>query len=63
MKECKRKLKQCDNRLKRQNIKQKRRRNLMKKAIELVKMLDMEINMVLKDRDTDKVWHYVSGDK
>lgn len=53
----------CDDKKKRLNLKQKRRRNLLRKAIELTQMLDMDIVMVMKDRDTDRIAQYTSGDK
>ena len=51
----------CTNKPKRLNLKSKRKRNLIKKAIELSQMLDMDILMVLKCRDTGKVTVYESG--
>lgn len=45
---------------KRMNLKSKRKRNLVRKAIELTKMLDMDILMVLKDCDTGKISLYNS---
>ena len=54
-------LPRCTIKTKRLNLKSKRKRNLIKKAIELSQMLDMDILMVLKCRDTGKVTVYESG--
>ena len=43
-------------------MKSKRKRNLIKKAIELSKMLDMNIFIVFQDLDTQKLSIYNSGD-
>ena len=56
-------LARCQNKARRVNLKSKRKRNLIKKAIELSKMLDMDMLMVFKDHDTGKVSQYTSGDK
>lgn len=56
-------LKRCPNKVRRLNLKSKRRRNMVKKAIELTKMLDMDILMVMRDNDTGKYFHYASGNK
>ena len=49
---CKEKI---DNRLKRINLKSKRMRNLIKKSIELSQMCDLDISMVIRDREMDKI--------
>ena len=51
----------CENKAQRVNLKCKRKRNLIKKAIELTNMLDMDIVMVMRDRDTGKLTKYTSG--
>ena len=56
-------IQRVEDKKKRLNLKQKRRRNLVRKAIELVKMLDMDILMVMKDKDTGRYAQYTSGDK
>ena len=43
-------------------MKSKRKRNLVKKGIELSKMLDMELLVVFKCKDTGKVTVYSSGE-
>ena len=50
------------NWLKRINLKSKRLRNLIKKGIELSKMCDLDILMIIKDREMDKVTQYCSGE-
>ena len=45
-------LARCQNKERRVNLKSKRKRNLIKKAIELSKMLDMNIFIVFQDLDT-----------
>ena len=54
-------LKRCTNKARRLNLKSKRKRNLIKKAIELSTMLDMDLVMIFKDLDTGKITHYTSG--
>ena len=56
-------LQRCANKDRRVNLKSKRKRNLIKKAIELTKMLDMKMFIVFKDLDTHKLSIYNSGDK
>lgn len=51
-----------ENKARRVNLKCKRKRNIIKKAIELNKMLEMSVYMVLFDRDTGKYFQYASGD-
>lgn len=50
-----------NDRMKRINLKSKRLRNLIKKAIELSQMCDLDISMVLRDREMNKVTQYCSG--
>ena len=50
-----------DNRLKRINLKSKRMRNLIKKSIELSQLCDLDISMVIRDKEMDKVTVYNSG--
>ena len=49
------------DRLKRINLKSKRLRNLIKKGIELSEMCDLDILIVIKDREMDKITQYCSG--
>ena len=56
-------LPRCLDKEKRLNLKGKRKRNLIKKAIELSQMLDMEMCMVFRDIDTGKISLYSSGSK
>ena len=51
----------CKDKIKRLNLKGKRKRNLIKKAIELSKMLDMDTLIVFRDIDTGKITQYNSG--
>ena len=46
---------------KRANMKSKRKRNLFKKTCELEKMFDLDICIVIRDRETDKVYQFKSG--
>ncbi len=43
------------DRLKRINLKRKRKRNLIKKAIEISQMCDLDISIIIKDRELDKM--------
>ena len=45
------------------NLKCKRKRNLFKKAIELSTMCEMDVLIVLRDRDTGRFQQYSSGSK
>ena len=54
-------LKFVEGKGKRSNMKGKRRRNFLKKAIELEKMFDLDICIVIKDRETDKFFQYMGG--
>ena len=47
--------------MKRINLKSKRLRNLIKKAIELSQMCDLDISLVMRDREMNKVTQYCSG--
>lgn len=53
----------CENKARRVNLKSKRKRNLIKKAIELSKMLSVDMLMVFMDHDTGKLSSYSSGDR
>lgn len=53
--------KRIDDRLKRINLKSKRLRNLMKKGIELSQMCDLDIVIVIRDREMEKITQYCSG--
>ena len=55
------KLPRCQNKQRRLNLKSKRKRNLIKKAIELSQMLEMDMLVLFKDRDTGKITQYMSG--
>jgi len=55
-------LPRCDEKIKRLNLKGKRKRNLIKKAIELSQMLDMDMLIVFRDIDTGKMTLYNSGE-
>ena len=44
------------------NIKSKRKRTLLRKAIEISKMCQLEIHIVIKDRETQKIIEYCSGE-
>lgn len=46
---------------KRANMKSKRKRNLFKKTCELERMFDLDICIVIRDRETDKIYHFKSG--
>lgn len=54
-------LTRCQNKANRVNLKHKRKKNLIKKAIELDKVFDMDVLIVLKDRDTGKFSIFESG--
>ena len=56
-------LARCQDKVRRLNLKSKRKRNIVKKAIELSKMLDMDMLVVFKDKDTGKITQYTSGCK
>ena len=63
MKDIAQKLVQCDDKIRRQNLKCKRRRSLIKKGIELSKIGNMDVLMIMKDHDTGRIIQYNSGDK
>ena len=46
---------------KRANMKSKRKRNLFKKTCELEKLFDLDICIVIRDRETDKIYQFKSG--
>lgn len=50
-------------RQKRLNLKCKRRRSLLKKSIELTKNFDMNMLVIMQDKDNGKFFQYASGDK
>ena len=52
-----------EDRNKRLNIKSKRRRNLLKKAIEIKRMCDLQMFIVLWDPEFDKTFVYNSSPK
>ena len=51
------------DRTKRINHKSKRLRNLIKKAIELSLMCDLDISMIVRDREIGKYTKYQSGNE
>ena len=52
----KKEVKFIEDKKKRANLKSKRKRNIFKKAIELEKMFDQDICIVIRDKETDKVY-------
>lgn len=50
-----------ENKERRVNLKCKRKRNFFKKAIELSCMCDMDVLVILKDRDSGRFQQYSSG--
>lgn len=42
-------------------MKSKRKTNLIKKTIELEKMFDLDICIIIRDREVDKIYQYMSG--
>ena len=42
-------------------MKSKRKRNLFKKVIELEQMFDLDVCMVIRDRETGRVYQYKGG--
>ena len=49
------------DRERRTNLKSKRKRNIIKKAIELSHMCNMDILILIRDREMDKIFQYSSG--
>ena len=49
------------DRERRTNLKSKRKRNMIKKAIELSHMCNMDILILIRDREMDKMFQYSSG--
>lgn len=49
------------DRERRTNLKSKRKRNIVKKAIELSHMCNMDILILIRDREMDKLFQYSSG--
>ena len=54
-------IERCEDKKRRINLKNKRMKNYVKKGIELAAMLDMDIYLVLNDKDSGKVSEYTSG--
>ena len=52
-----------DDKLKRINLKSKRKKTLIKKAIEISQMCQVDILLVMQDREMNKVIEYNSGTK
>lgn len=50
----------CQNKANRVSLKHKRKKNLIKKAIELNKCLEMDVFILMRDRDTGKFSQYAS---
>ena len=55
-------LERCEDKKRRINLKNKRVKNYIKKGIELAAMLDMDVYLVLNDKDSGKLSEYTSGD-
>ena len=55
-------IERCEDKKRRVNLKNKRMKNYIKKGIELAAMLDMDVYLVLNDKDSGKVSEYTSGD-
>ena len=52
-----------DDKLKRQNLKSKRKKTLVKKAIEMSQMCQVDILLVISDGEMNKLIEYNSGTK
>ena len=50
-----------EDRIKRTNLKSKRKRTLIRKAIEVSQLCDLDIMILIQDRDTRKIIEYNSG--
>ena len=55
------KIQRIDDRLSRINLKSKRMRTLIKKTIELSQLCDLDISLVVRDREMNKFIIYNSG--
>lgn len=55
-------IEKCSDKKRRINLKNKRVKNYIKKGIELAAMLDMDVYLVLNDKDQNRVSQYTSGD-
>ena len=53
--------KTIDNKQQRINIKSKRKRTLVRKAIEVSQMCSLDILIIIRDNETNKVYEYNSG--
>ena len=51
-----------EDKAKRINLKSKRRRTLLRKAIEVSQMCQLDILIIIRDNDTKRVLEYNSGD-
>ena len=50
-----------ENKAQRINIKSKRKRTLLRKAIEVSQLCDLDILILIRDRETNKITEYNSG--
>ena len=55
-------IEKCTDKKRRINLKNKRVKNYIKKGIELAAMLDMDVYLMLNDRDQGRLSQYCSGD-
>lgn len=56
-----RKLEVVENRVQRINLKSKRKRTVIKKVIEFSQLFDLDILMIIHDKEMHKVFEYNSG--